>query len=296
MSISFIKKNKRVYQLYDYPVDSYKIFEFIPQRHLDVITSKLIAKLDDEFHFKYFNETLHILFAGIGYGRIEIPFLNSLKRDFPSLKLNAVGIDYSDAMIKELSKYSFPVNSGVELGIINEDINSINIKEKYDIIFSLFSFHLIGENNETTELFKSVMKNNSVIILSEEIGDFYYLENNIKKQKHYNSSTEYSNFWKYFHKEIISNETTYYLCDLDFIPENSKFKIIYEFNEYWQLDNLTYLDIKEFINGEKKVYDFFNYKFDNENILEKWLLINSFSINKKIDRKEGHKFYILKLK
>tara|TARA_Y100000588_G_C14091390_1_gene854644 strand:- start:539 stop:1162 length:624 start_codon:yes stop_codon:yes gene_type:complete len=106
----------------------------------------------------------------------------------------AIGVDGASVMIKKAKKLS----SGKEK-FINADIQSWNIKQKFDIIFSMETFYYFNNPNKIIEnIYKNLLNPNGMLI----IGIDHYLENkqSLNWDKEYNLSTNTLSLdnWKNF--------------------------------------------------------------------------------------------------
>jgi len=273
----------------DYPIGLYRKLEEIPLEVLNKIAGDFFSIFNKKFVEK---KKIRILLIGMGYGRIEIPILERFINTSPQKK-DIIAIDISEKMTAEFAntwekkKIASPVN------VITDDFNNYSFGDKkFDIVFSFFSFHLLGEKKKTIRKLVNLLNAEGLLVIPEETGDYLFLENNIivDSQTNYNY---YTLFWKCLHRintDLIIGSTHDVLSTI----KNIDFGIISNSIEYsWEISNIDYSDLSKLLSGKARVFNFLNSKDNYINFLNFFLCFNNLKDDDLIERKEGHKFYFI---
>lgn len=281
----------------DYPLDLYLKFEEIPKDILAEMSEQISSALIESMSLHAY-DNINILIQGIGNGRIELPLLERMHQKLPDVKFNIQAYDISQVMLtdfrKRLNNYNFSGNFNIHQKSIE---NIFNKGQKFDIIFSLFSFHFLKH-----KYYKLVdcLQKWGVIIVAEETGGFLAVENKdlVKDHRIRNyqqvSKSEYVKFWQYFHKKAKIHSI--YSTDISYFIDTSYNNLIdTDLKWSWSLSNLTYADIKAFISGDQKVYGYFDYKEGmNQEIVDEWMEHMYKTPKDTIDRIEGHEIFLVR--
>jgi len=116
---------------------------------------------DLEFYKRWLpkNKDANILELCCGTGRLTLPIAEH--------GYNITGVDYTTSMLEQAKVKA--IEKGLEVEFIEADIRSLDLSEKYDLIFIPFnSIHHLYENEDVNKAFKSVknhLKEDGVFIL-----------------------------------------------------------------------------------------------------------------------------------
>ena len=228
---------------------------------------------DLEFYKEFFSthNSKKVLELCCGTGRLTIPLFES--------GINITGLDLNKSMLNEASKKS--KNKGYQIPLINEDMRTFNLDEKFDAIFIPFnSIHHLYSNEDlytTLQAIRKHLTNEGYLIIdyfnpsiryivenenkSVKIADYVTQDGRkvaINQTMHYEDDTQINRIkWQYIiNGKIHSTEALdmriFYPKELDCYIEGNNFRIINKFGDY-DLSKFTADSPKQLIICQKNL-------------------------------------------
>lgn len=222
---------------------------------------------DLQFYKKWLpqNKNAKILELCCGTGRLTIPIAKD--------GYHISGVDYTPSMLKQAKIKAF--EAGLEINFIEADIRTLNLQEKFDLIFIPFnSIHHLYKNEDLFKALKSVenhLKKGGLFLLDCFNPNIQYIVESEKEQKviaeyttndgrevlikqimHYENATQMNRIeWHYFingefHSIQNLDMRLFFPQELDSYLEWAGFKIIHKFGGF---EEETFGD-----NSEKQIY------------------------------------------
>lgn len=197
------------------------------------------------------NKDAKILELCCGTGRLTLPIAKD--------GYNITGVDYTSSMLEEARKKAS--EAGLEIDFIEADIRTLNLQEKFDLIFIPFnSIHHLYKNDDLFAALRSVrnhLKEDGLFLLDCFNPNIQYIvegekeqsvvaeyvtrdgrEVLIKPKMHYESSTQVNRIeWHYFingefHSVQNLDMRLFFPQELDSYLEWAGFNIIYKFGGF----------------------------------------------------------------
>jgi len=293
-----IKFKYNAYMLDNWNIELYEKMLYIPE---DVIKGVDLKIADIS------SENIHILLCGAGSGRIEIPILKKIKESISKLFIDVVDINNKFIeRFKEKIKSDFSQDEFIFHNVLLEEFfNQHKVENRYNLVTAFFILYLIPNWKEVVIKILKNMDEKGVFILAEEIGDFK--EINITESD--DKQNEYRKYYKEFWDEIkksgfvpLYNYHSYsdlgLLGDIFEILNEGGLVELNKIESTWDNNKIKFSELLESLKGNelvismnathpkeirKNIYNTFKEKWDK--ILDEY-----------IPRKEGHRFWIIKMK
>ncbi len=143
-----MKKNNYVEEVKDYFKDKAAEYDLVENQIYWVLSDKLLWDIWDKMSLSKIKNSIHFLDAGGGTGRWSIKLLEAYKDSKGTI------IDLSQPMLNEAKKKSENMHLSNRLTLVNDNLDSCTINEKYNMIFS---FHnVLGFVNDAEKVLKKL--------------------------------------------------------------------------------------------------------------------------------------------
>lgn len=248
------------------------------------------------------HKTIKILSPGCGGARNELLVIDALMAKYPNSRIECDLIDYSESSVQQLnkslqqlyyellgnniskSKHTF-IKENVTINVIYKDyenwLDEESSKKQYDVILAFFLINFLSDWRLSLINTVKLLKDKGVLILSQDIGDYCFIDNTFRKEKKENQdwfNPDFLNFWKeYYHirqvdygldwNSLISPSNMEFVenvfNEVSIILQNKSKEISKSF--YWTLDDMSTscsLESYDFwlklVKGGDNVLDVFN--------------------------------------
>jgi len=258
-----------------------------------------IVQLTIHLH-KY--KAIKILSPGCGGARNELLVIEALMAKYPNTNIECDLVDYSESSIQQLIKslkqsyfelqgrntskikHTFKKENAT-INVIYKDyenwLDEESNKKQYDVILAFFVINFLSDWRLSLINTLKLLKDKGVLILSQDVGDYCFIDNTFRKEKKENQdwfNPDFLNFWKEYYNirqvdygldwnSLISPSNMEFVenvfNEVSIILQNKSKEISKSF--YWTLDDMSTscsLESYDFwlklVKGGDNVLDVFN--------------------------------------